>query len=236
MKQESLILKVLNKRKNLMLGLVLILCAGFPLFGKGSRDMNNERLVYKDNTMKAENAFYSVDIQLPKTFVSKQAEKKIKAYAGSRLGDFRDYRKGGELFHKWEYSLLVSEKSSGALISYIAEGWSFTGGAHPEPLYHVFHYSAEDGRALTLQDVSIDESVYSELSRMVKKDPSVEIARGWEEGVSPNPANWENWYVEGENMVFVFVPYQIGPYSGGFSKWFLPLHGTALFKTSELLP
>ncbi len=227
----------MNGKGVLILGLVFFLCLGSQVFGKGHKGQGEGTFSYEGNRMMRDNSFYLVDIALPESFVSKEAEKEVKAYLALELAEFESYRKEGKLALKWEYKVLVTEKSNGVLTSYVAEGYSFTGGAHPNPVYRVFHYSAKDGREMDLGDVIADKTVYDSLSRMVMADPSVNVAEGWEEGLSPAPENWENWYVEGEDMVFVFPPYQIGPYSDGFSRWMLSLKDNAgLFKLSEILP
>ncbi len=213
--------------------IIFIVLAIPQTFASGSSETELPDFEYCNNTINNDNEFYLIDITLPEAFINEKAEADVKAYIGAPFSDFKQYKKSGEFFLKWEYIMNVSVQHNSAVISYVAEGSAFTGGNHPAPLYRVFNYSKKTGRPLFISDIVKSEKTLEVLSEMIKKDEMVDIQFGWEEGVSPDPENWKYWLVEGDKISFVFPPYQIDPYCNGPTEWYIPITDE-LFKT-ELL-
>lgn len=150
----------------------------------------------------------------------------------------------------YDLSLSFSELAgTPQIVAIAADGSSYTGGAHGNPLIARFVWLPQQNRMLTATELIPDpaawtgisayvrEQLHAALSQRVDADETppedrVEIVRNAgkmiDEGTAPNAAN----YAQFEPMVgpdgrlaglrFVFPPYQVGPYSDGVQSVEVP--------------
>jgi hypothetical protein len=109
-------------------------------------------------------------------------------------------------------------------------------GAHPNTYYRTFTYDTKTGEGITIGDLFADNVNYNQLLSTATRKvlPSVIAAH---EGVSvndvdlgmiksgtlPEEDSFQNWYLDGTQLVIIFPPYQVSPYAAGLIEVRLPL-------------
>jgi hypothetical protein len=111
----------------------------------------------------------------------------------------------------WSLDLDYKKYESQTIVSYVVQGYEYTGGAHGNAVVQSFNYSKENGKLLKIQDVISDDESLETFSLLAQKELTVDYA----EGVSASPENWSVWYAHDEGVTFVFAPYQIAAYAVG---------------------
>ncbi|AOH37170.1 hypothetical protein BGP89_13110 [Luteimonas sp. JM171] len=138
-----------------------------------------------------------------------------------------------------DFSMLVETPS---VVAVRAEGSSYTGGAHGNPLVARFVWLPQRGKMLEAADLIEDEEGWRALSEYVREQLHAQLFErvdAWdlepgereqlvrsggkmiEEGSAPDPANFAHFEPQlgpGGRITalrFVFPPYQVGPYSDG---------------------
>ncbi|MFL6592844.1 MAG: PdaC/SigV domain-containing protein [Luteimonas sp.] len=128
------------------------------------------------------------------------------------------------------------------LVAIAAEGSSYTGGAHSNPLVARFVWLPAEDRQLTASELVPDPQAWRDLSGYIREqlqtalsqrvdadklppEDRAEIVKGAsrmiEEGTTPRPENFANFEpvlgTDGRIVAlrFVFPPYQVGPYADG---------------------
>ncbi len=107
-------------------------------------------------------------------------------------------------------------------------------GAHPNGYYRTFTYDLQTGQEVTLQDLFLPSIPYLErLSDRARADlPAIikQMSGGDEgdpsmlaDGTSPTADNFQWFYIDSTNLVLIFPPYQVGPYSLGTVTDTIPL-------------
>ncbi len=150
----------------------------------------------------------------------------------------------------YDLSLTFSEVlQTPDLVSYAADGSSYTGGAHGMPLLARFSWLPKQQSLLTAEALLPDrgawkpisdyarEQLLTQLSQRIDADrPSAaersemmrNAGRMIDDGTAPTPANFAQFEpLPGENgklrgLRFVFPPYQVGPYSDGVQRVEVP--------------
>lgn len=120
-----------------------------------------------------------------------------------------------------EYSIKISPQT----VSYIYQIYEDTGGAHPNTYYRTFTFDSSTGAALAMEDLFTAGAPYldtlSLLSRarlpgMIAERTSSDVAsvniEYIESGTPPEADSFQSFYLEGNTLVLVFPPYQVGPY------------------------
>ncbi|HEX5775014.1 MAG TPA: DUF3298 domain-containing protein [Candidatus Paceibacterota bacterium] len=116
-----------------------------------------------------------------------------------------------------KYSAYAGERTA----SYVYTITQDTGGAHPNTLYRTFTFDATTGAEVTLADLFLPGSDHlSRLSSIARRElPDIigqyADATFVEAGTAADAKNFESFYLDGERIVFLFPPYQVGPYSLG---------------------
>lgn len=150
---------------------------------------------------------------------------------------------GSEGSTMYDLSLTFTEVfDSPDLVAYAADGSSYTGGAHGNPLLARFVWLPREDRRLTAEALvpqaagwqaianHVREQLYTALSQRIDADDlepaeRAEVVKGAsrmiEEGTVADPENYSEFEPvvgPGERVTglrFVFAPYQVGPYSDG---------------------
>jgi hypothetical protein len=143
------------------------------------------------------------------------------------------------------YELLVKFKKvfdSPRVVSYIANAYQFTGGAHGMSMIETFNYDVKNGNFITLQTLFEDTTALEPISKFAKhkivnkyykKNEGESTLRPFEKkwvkrGTAPIIKNYRHFYFAGKNdqqptgIEIIFSPYQVGPHSFGIPKVFIP--------------
>lgn len=98
-------------------------------------------------------------------------------------------------------------------------------GAHPNAYYKTFTFDTTTGQQLALGDIFTPSAPYLQtLSTQARADlPAIINAVQADaadtsiiaQGTTPTTDSFANWYIDGKNLVLLFPPYQVGPYSVG---------------------
>ncbi len=109
--------------------------------------------------------------------------------------------------------------------SYVFQLTEDTGGAHPNTYYKTFTFDTASGVKLGVGDIFQPNSNYLQLlSTRARADLPALINKVQEGaadadtinvGTKPVADDFQNWYINGANLVLLFAPYQVGPYSIG---------------------
>jgi micrococcal nuclease len=116
--------------------------------------------------------------------------------------------------------------SSTNTISFIVQAYRYTGGAHGSSQINTFVYNS-DKKLITEDDIFKDSSwrnLISEKSRdYFRKELGVYLDENMlSSGTSPDLNNFNNFYISGNNIVFIFEEYSIGPYALGIQEFSIP--------------
>ncbi|MEO5565164.1 MAG: hypothetical protein ABIR05_00650 [Luteimonas sp.] len=183
----------------------------------------------------------------------------LKAYADTAYGELMQAVTGmgdGAPTAPYDLSLQFSQKlATPDIIVIAANGSSYTGGAHGNPLVARFVWLPRQSSQLTIRELvtaaggwqtisdAVREQLRSGLAAQVDSDgptPGERAervsngARMIDDGTTPDPANFDQFEpvlaADGKikALRFVFPPYQVGPYSDGVQS--------ALVPASVLLP
>jgi hypothetical protein len=122
------------------------------------------------------------------------------------------------------YELYVNTKiaTTDKTVSYILETYNYTGGAHGGTEVNTFTYD-KSGKLVKIDDV-LTSGWLKEIATMSRSyfyntlgdysQPSM-----IDDGTEPNVENFSSWYLTGDNIVFVFGQYQVGPYVLGIQEY-----------------
>ena|SRR3989344_437667 len=130
---------------------------------------------------------------------------------------------------KQQLQILYLIAPSGRTISYIFTIYTDTLGAHGNTFFKTFTFDKASGAALDLVDIFTSESTYlNTLSQISRAKLPVTIGDGFDmtfiaDGTTPKEENFANFFFDTSDLVFVFPPYQVAPYSAGPQTLRIPL-------------
>ena len=132
-----------------------------------------------------------------------------------------------------EYELYTGSSTA----SYVYTIYEDTLGAHPNAYFRTFTFDLSTGAELSLGDLFVPGSTYlSWLSDRTRRDiphivqqrsgylPDAEYLAS---GTEPSPESFQSFYLDAENFVVAFPPYQVGPYALGSILVSIPLRDMA---------
>jgi hypothetical protein len=121
-------------------------------------------------------------------------------------------------------------------ISYLFTTNEDTHGAHPNTFYHSFSFDTQNGNNLVLGSLFSPTSDYlTALSKAARAALPAVIAKAegmtaadvdagmLKDGTAPAPDNFANFMIDGKNLMIIFAPYQVAPYSAGTQRLSIPL-------------
>ena len=107
--------------------------------------------------------------------------------------------------------------------------YEFTGGAHGNTTYQSYTFDLESGRLLALDDLFTSGSQpLSLIAPLVEADLNEKLKdisdADWiHSGTGNNPDNYQQWALDGDELVFYFGPYQVAAYAAGTQTVRIPL-------------
>jgi hypothetical protein len=214
-------------KRIIFLILLILGFSGYFLFFNNKNIESIESPVSETDTgflYSEETDFYSIDMKYPKdALVAADAE----LFVFSKIEEFKNMFENfndedWEVFNnstsgKYGLGVDYEKKDSGfGVVTYIFNTYEFTGGAHGNPGLSTFTYDSS-GEKIAIEDVlKSDSQNIASLASMVQEKLSSSVEGGIEslflEGLQPEYYNYKNFYFEGDNLVFLFPPYQAGPY------------------------
>jgi hypothetical protein len=137
------------------------------------------------------------------------------------------------------YTVTATGKASlgqGGRSSYRMQISYDTGGAHPNGTAVTESYGPE-GERLSLEDVIGNDRALERLAAVVRPRLEAAIAarvsedggepyeagEDFDAGTAPLPENYQRWYLSDADLVVVFDPYQVGPYTLGTYEVAVPI-------------
>lgn len=114
-------------------------------------------------------------------------------------------------------------------ISYVFNIYEDTLGAHPNTYFHTFTFDLKTGQSLMLSDLFVPGSNYltelSTLSRaaLAKQEGADVDQMSLISGTAPTSDNFQNFAIDGTDLVLTFPPYQVAAYSLGTQTVRIPL-------------
>jgi len=133
---------------------------------------------------------------------------------------------GGD--RKYALGIEYEMRQSDATVSYVFMIYEDTLGAHPNAYYRTFTFDLASGAGLQLSQLfapGVDyltilsqksrEALYAELEENAVSDML-------EAGTTPDEDNYQNFYLQGDALVIIFAPYQVGPWAIGTQEVRIP--------------
>jgi hypothetical protein len=131
--------------------------------------------------------------------------------------------------------------TSSRYVSYVYQIYEDTGGAHPNGYYMTFTFD-HDGKKVELADLFTPgaryldalsarsfDLVYAELQKRLGYPPSHDDIDWIRMGTAPSPDALQFFYIDGENLVLIFPPYQVAAYAYGTVEARIPISSLATF-------
>ena len=183
-------------------------------FGDGT----DGEFVYDSDEFRVEARIPSDELGRPPVEVAKYADQVITDFV-ERNEDMRaDFAERGvtppDL--QWQLRLSFETFTSDNLTSYLLEAYEYTGGAHSMVNYSSLTYD-DEWRLVGLEDIvgPVDAAI-EDFSTEATTILAERLGRDFfEDGVSTDSINWQVWYVDDDEIAFVFPPYQVAPFSLG---------------------
>lgn len=136
---------------------------------------------------------------------------------------------------KYAFGMEYEEHASDTTVSYVYLMYADTLGAHPNAYYRTFTFDLATGAGLTLGDLFVPGADYlAKLSSASQAKLVTQIAAATDvdeseldmsmidAGTTPDEDNYLNFYLEGDDLVIIFAPYQVGPWALGEQEVRLP--------------
>lgn len=171
---------------------------------------------------------YTMNIDLPVTDNDTLRQNIIKWILSDNTDDYEAYfqedmnrffaEEGNEPNSFFEGNYSLSEQTD-LYVTYIAEGYAYTGGAHPLPWYYGITFSKTDGSIMGYDLFENPEQLKGIISKSIEKQYFEPNNTEEEEYLfEPDetfqlPTN-EPW-IETDSVVFCYGPFEIAPYAAG---------------------
>lgn len=130
---------------------------------------------------------------------------------------------------KQALAIEYDETKGAHTVSYAYTIYVDTFGAHPNAFFRTFTFDTESGVELAIQNLFLPKAAYlarlSEISRFelakaLGSDIDIDYLN---QGTAPAAENFQNFTINGDALVLIFPPYQVGPYALGTQTVTIPL-------------
>ena len=156
------------------------------------------------------------------------------ASAVSSMRDFAaatiaEFKTGVDPARKGSLKIMYLISSSKQTISYIFTTYQDTGGAHGNTFFRTFTYDTKTGAELSIADIFKSGTDYlNKLSSISRAKLPKIIGAGFDQsmmmnGTAPDTKNFQNFFVDNNNLDLLFAPYDVAPYSAGPQTLAIPL-------------
>ena len=124
-------------------------------------------------------------------------------------------------------------------ISYVFNIYEITLGAHPLTTFQTFTFDSKTGQNLSLSDLFLPGSNYlsllSSLSRtsLTKEEGANADTTFINAGTTPDMKNFQDFSIDGSNLLLIFPPYKVGPGALGTQTIRIPLSQLSSVLTAD---
>jgi len=139
---------------------------------------------------------------------------------------------------KYALTIAYETHSSPRTVSYVYQIFADTLGAHPNTTYKTFTFDTQTGINLSLAMLFtpgtdylgyLSKAARAELPAMIAARENADVSQVdtsmINDGTQPTEANFQNFYLDGNDLIILFPPYQIGPYALGSTEFHIPRSG-----------
>lgn len=165
----------------------------------------------------------------------------IRSFVSETIAQFKEDGDFADLTEKEAQMMGVGEDRKASLrilyliapaphtVSYIFTIYADTLGAHGNMFFKTFPFDSSAGELLSLGDLFASRTPYLEMlstmSRALLPDVIGEAAdaRMIASGTAPEEENFSNFFLDNQNLVLLFPPYQVAPYAAGPQTLRIPL-------------
>jgi len=223
--------------------LILFLSAFFFSYKKSAiSPSNSTRVESVSFTDQSADSSYEIDVQYPHlsgfsdAYIQDTVNKNIKNSMELIISDFKNrdaemthYKEAPKstFFARYEVSLL--SKNIFSFRENISEYSS--GSAHPNSYTQTFGYNLDSGKSISLQSLFSQNSDYlqkishiciSSLLSNLGEDDKQFMEEWIKNGAGAKEENFQNFLFSESGIVFIFDPYQVGPYAMGSQEVTIP--------------
>ena len=184
--------------------------------------------VYLENEYEVGYSYYTINVDLPETQNATLKQSIMHWMFAPEVKDYEDFlqtdmdrffdEEGSEPKSVYENNHTLAEQTD-RYVTYITEGFLYTGGAHPMPWYYGTSFSKIDGSIVGYDMFDDPEQLAPMITENIRKqhfeffdmeEDMIELAP---EDFLQLPTN-EPW-IEADSVVFCYEPYEIAPYVAG---------------------
>lgn len=202
----------------------------------GPDEVEDEENNFPSISVNEETELYVIDVKYPEVS-NQKVQESIKEVADRQIAIFKkifeddpDY----EIFGGRKNLLLITFKATNSedFDSFIFYITTDTGGAHPNSVVETATYS-KDGEKVDIETLfkkynETTDGLGFELETIVTEDIESQLESedysGWvEDAITSDLDSFKNFFVRDDKVVFIYSPYEVGPYALGFVEVSLPL-------------
>lgn len=205
-----------------------------------------------DRRYESQTEFYEVSLQYPNATPLRQtagpaadarAIQRMESWLGAHIqgfisnGDFENLTQedkdiiGFSAGRKYALDISYDLYTSAKTISYVYTVYVDTLGAHPNAYFYTVMFDKKTGKELTLGDIFegewlpyvAAESKRQITERLAEAYGGAQYVTLFEEGLAPQEGNFLNAYLDGEDVVILFDPYQVAAYAAGAQMVRIPI-------------
>lgn len=213
--------------------LLLLVCMGCNRSESNSNEVDVELYtltdsLYLENEYEKGYSYYTANLDLP---VTKNDSLRLSILHWMLSPETEDYKyyleydknqffeeEGSEPKSEFENNYTLSEQTD-RYVTYICEGYAYTGGAHPVPWYYGVTFSKSDGSIYGYDIFENPEQLKGIISENIRKqyfEPNnTEEEEYLFEADEPFQLPSNQPWIETDGVVFCYQPSEIAPYSAG---------------------
>lgn len=225
----------MNKATSLVVGLVVIAIAVFAVLSLGQRQlpssMNTSQIAVATSTITASTTEYTVDAQYPQfgiPTIDTQVASTVQSAASDLESQAMQDQPAENNYPLYNFSSIFENTYLGSdYVSAEIVLSDYTGGAHENPVIYGATFDRATGQPVTLdQALALTgmtlEQVASSSKAQLAQNPDTQPTGMWASGSDPTPDNYSTFLINKTDVVFIFQPYQVGPFSSGAPQVVIP--------------
>lgn len=184
--------------------------------------------IYVESEFGDDYSYYTMNVDLPITKNNKLHDNIMHWMLSDETKDYKTFFQeekdrffaveGEEPHSQFEGNYTLSEQND-LYVTYIAEGYTYTGGAHPSPWYYGVSFSKIDGSMVGYDMFENPEQLVDIVSENIRKQYFSKYNTEEEEYLfepdEPFQLPTNQPWIETDSVVFCYAPFEIAPYAAG---------------------
>lgn len=139
------------------------------------------------------------------------------------------YDQGRKQTLQVSYLIASSPIEQPRTVSYIYTEYLDTLGAHGNTFFKTFTFDTATGNLLALSDLfqsgsdylgALSSAARTYLTENIGQNSTAQMI---DDGTTPDPKNFQNWFLDNRDLVLLYAPYDVAPYAAGPQTVRLPL-------------